>query len=87
MGHIRLGALPRTRKCSQVVGLIEGGAGTAQVANATITAAEAGLSFAANDKGVIETIWLLTKIPLAARSENFAQALREAACQCPTPQG
>src|SRR5262249_33228822 len=36
MGHIRLGELPRTRKWSQVVGLLEGGAGTAQIANATI---------------------------------------------------
>ena len=35
MGHIRLGNLPKTRKWEQVVGLIEGGAGTAQVANAT----------------------------------------------------
>jgi len=43
MGHIRLGELPRTRKWAQVVGLIEGGAGSAQVANATITAAERGL--------------------------------------------
>ena len=38
MGHIRLGNLPRTRKWQEVVGLIEGGAGTAQIANATITA-------------------------------------------------
>ncbi len=77
MGHIRLGALPRTRKWTQVVGLIEGGAGTAQVANATISAAETGLGLAAKDKGVIETIWLLTKLPLAARSENFAESLRD----------
>jgi hypothetical protein len=77
MGHIRLGDLPRTRKWSQVVRLIEGGASTAQVANATINAAEKGLSSAVKDAGVIETIWLLTKLPLAARSEDFAQALRD----------
>ena len=77
MGHIRLGELPRTRKWSQVVGLIRGGAGTAQVANATITAAERGLGCAAKDKGVIETIWLLTQLPIAARSDDFAAALRE----------
>ena len=76
MGHIRLGALPRTRKWSQVVGLIRGGAGTAQVANATISAAEAGLGCASKDKGVIETVWLLTQLPLAARTEDFAAALR-----------
>lgn len=76
MGHIRLGSLPRTRKWGQVVGLIGVGAGTAQVANATINAADAGLSFAAKDKGVVETLWLLTQLPLAARSDDFAAALR-----------
>lgn len=78
MGHIRLGNLPRTRKWQQVVALIEGGAGTAQIANATITAAEKGLKLAAEDKGLVETIWLLTQLPLAARSDNFAQALQSA---------
>jgi hypothetical protein len=77
MGHIRLGDLPRTRKWSQVVGLIEGGAGTAQIATATINAAEKGLGIAAEDKGVVETIWLLSKLPLAARSNDFTRALRD----------
>ena len=76
MGHTRLGDLPKTRKWQQVVGLIEGGAGTTQVANATIRAAERGFKLAAEDKGVVETIWLLTKLPLAARSQDFAAALR-----------
>lgn len=76
MGHIRLGNLPRTRKWQQVVALIEGGAGTAQIANATITAAEEGFKLAAEDKGLVETIWLLTQLPLAAKSDNFAKALQ-----------
>lgn len=77
MGHIRLGDLPRTRKWSQVVGLIAGGASAAQVANATITAAERGLASASNDKGLVDTIWLLTQLPLAAKSDNFAASLRK----------
>lgn len=72
MGHVRLGNLPRTRKWQEVVGLIEGGAGTAQVANATTTAAEKGLNLAAKDKGLVETVWLLTQLPLAARSGDAA---------------
>jgi hypothetical protein len=76
MGHVRLGSLPRTRKWNQVVGLIEGGAGTVQIANATITAAEKQLGFAARDNGVVETIWLLTQLPLAARTSDFPAALR-----------
>ena len=78
MGHVRLGRLPRTREWKQVVALIEGGAGTAQLANATTAAAEKGLNLAAEDKGLVETLWLLTQLPLAARQENFPAALRDA---------
>ena len=49
MGHIRLGNLPRTRKWRQLIALIEVGAGAAQVANATIDAADRGLKEAAKD--------------------------------------
>jgi hypothetical protein len=76
MGHIRLGDLPRTRPWKQVVGLIAGGAGAAQVANATITAAERGLSHAADDQGLVDTVWLLLQLPLAARSGRFGEELR-----------
>lgn len=78
MGHLRLGDLPRTRKWQQVVGLIDGGAGAAQIANATISAAERGLNLAAEDSGLVETVWLLTQLPQAARSDDFAGALRQA---------
>jgi len=78
MGHTRLGDLPRTRKWAQVVALIGGGAGAAQLANATITAAERGMNFAAKDSGLVETIWLLTQLPLAAKSRDFVGALRKA---------
>lgn len=76
MGHTRLGNLPRTRKWQQVIALIEGGAGTAQIANATITAAENCFKLVAKDKGLVETIWILTQLPLAARSDDFGQALQ-----------
>ena len=78
MGHIRLGELPRTRKWREVVALIGAGAGTAQVANATVHAAERGLNLAAGDAGLVQTVWLLTQLPLAARSPNFAEGLRDA---------
>jgi hypothetical protein len=87
MGHTRLGSLPRTRKCTQVVGLIETGARAAQVANATITAAENVLGTVAKDKGVVETVWLLTQLPLAARDEDFAAALRECGLTVPNSPG
>ena len=76
MGHILLGCnLPHTRKFNQIVALIAGGAGAAQIANAVVSAVEKELGLAARDTGVIETIWLLMQLPLAARSENFSQAL------------
>jgi hypothetical protein len=77
MGHIRLGPLPRTRQWKQVVALIEHGAGAAQVATAAIRAAEKGLRCAADDHGVVSSLWLLFQLPLAARSEDFPQALRD----------
>lgn len=76
MGHTRLGRLPRTRQWGQVVGLIAGGAGTAQVANATIRAAEQGLNLASDDKALVDAVWMLTQLPLAAKQQDFAAALR-----------
>ena len=76
MGHIRLGSLPRTRDWQQVVALIEAGAHVRQIANATIVAAEKLLVRASHDKGLVETVWLLTKLPLAAKGTGFFQELR-----------
>jgi len=81
MGHIRLGNLPRTRKWQEVVRLIQNGANSDQVANATISAAEQVLGTAADDTGLVETIWLLTQLPLAARAQNFPEALRRVGIQ------
>jgi hypothetical protein len=78
MGHTRLGDLPKTRKWQEVVALLEVGAGAAQLANATLSAAERGFMFAAGDAGVVESVWLLMQVPLAARSDDFAGALRRA---------
>lgn len=81
MGHTRLGDLPRTRRWGEVVGLLACGAGTSQVATATINAAERGLNLAAEDKALVETIWLLTQLPLAAKAKDlkgFVQALKNA---------
>lgn len=87
MGHTRLGGLPRTRAWGEVVGLIAGGAGVAQVANATMNAAERGLNLAANDKALTETVWLLTQLPIAARSPNFVESLRDAGLSLPDAPG
>src|SRR5712692_2664128 len=76
MGHIRLATLARTRQWIQVLDLIGGGAGTPEVAAATMEASQGGLAKAARDPGLIHTVWLLTQVPLAAREENFAARIR-----------
>jgi hypothetical protein len=84
MGHTRLGELSRTRWWGEVVNLLACGAGTAQIANATMNAAERGLNLAAEDKALVETVWLLTQLPLAARAKDlkgFVAALRRAGLQ------
>lgn len=76
MGHNRLGTLPRSRKWKEVVRLIQGGAAAARVAGATLDAAERWFARAAKDPGVVEAVWLLMRLPLAARGDDFAAALR-----------
>jgi hypothetical protein len=77
MGHVRLGTLPRTRNWIQVLDLVGGGAGAPAVAAATMNAAQRGLEAAAQDKGLVYSVWLLTQLPVAARSADFEGRLRE----------
>lgn len=77
MGHVRLGTLPRTRNWIQVLDLVGAGAGAPDVAAATMNAAQRGLEAAAQDKGLVYTVWLLTQMPLAARSPDFEARLRK----------
>lgn len=77
MGHVRLGILPRTRNWIQVLDLVGGGASAPDVAAATMIAAQRGLEAAAQDKGLVYTVWLLTQVPLAARSADFEGRLRK----------
>lgn len=87
MGHIRTGPLPATRKWNQVVRLIAGGACAAQIVTAVTVAAEKGLKGAANDPGVVETVWLLIRIPLAARTTQFGTRLRACGLDVPDEPG
>jgi len=73
--------LPATRRWQQVIELLAGGASVAQLATATIYAAERGLRAATDDPGVLEALWLLVRVPLAARTPDFAGALRACGCE------
>ena len=76
MGHIHLGVLPQTRKWRDVVALLEVGADAAVFA-ASAVAAERDLAEAARDAVFVESVRLLLMIPHAARSEAFAERLRD----------
>ena len=76
MGHIHLGAIPRTKPWNEVVGLLEVGADVEEVAEASARAAERALLSASVDPVFVEAVRLLISMPIAARSEDFGDALR-----------
>jgi len=76
MGHTRLGNLPKTQKWQEVIGLLGEGAGSAEIAAATLVASRGGLARASEDPALIHTFWLLTQIPLSARKDSFLADLR-----------
>ena len=76
MGHIRLWRLPATRKWTQVVALLAGGAPVEDIAAASAAAANDALATARDDEALAHTFWLLTQIPLAARAPDFQEAAR-----------
>lgn len=75
MGHVRLGALPKTREWREVVELLAGRADVEDLAAAVAIAAEDELISARGDPGLGYAVWLLTQLPLAARSDRFAAEL------------
>ena len=77
MGHLRLGALPKTRDWDAVVAKLKTGANVAELAAATALAAEQALESAKADPGLGYAVWLLTQLPLAARSDQFSNRLVE----------
>ena len=77
MGHIHLATLPGTRQWREVVKLLNERAGAATVVAASAVAAEKSLALAATDPTMAAAVRLLALIPQAARSRDFAGALRQ----------
>lgn len=75
MGHARLGKLRQTREWKAVVALLGRGADVAEIAAATALAAEKELISARGDPVLGNVVWLLTQLPLAARSDRFVAEL------------
>lgn len=77
MGHLRLGKIPAGRKWKQVIELLRVGAGVGELAAMTADAAEKELDGAKGDPALAYTVWLLTQLPLAARSPQYRERLGE----------
>lgn len=77
MGHQRLGTLPRSKAWRDVVALISDGADVADVALAVSAAAEQSMIEASEDAAVKHSLWLLARIPLAAKAGPLEGGLRE----------
>lgn len=75
MGHVRLGKLPKTREWREVVQLLAARAEVSELAAAVAIAAEADLTSARGDPVLGNVVWLLTQLPLAARSDRFTAEL------------
>ena len=76
MGHIHLGTLSRSRLWRDVVLLLEDRTTVEDVVSASAVAAEKSLLNASTDPVFIESVRLLLNIPLAARQDDFGDALR-----------
>jgi hypothetical protein len=76
VGHLRTGILPNTAPWRRVVGCLAGGESAAIVAQATTEAAVRGLDHAYDDPAFAHTAYLLARVVLAARKDDFAEALR-----------
>ena len=77
MGHLRLKPLPKTRDWDAVVAKLQTGADVTDLAAATAHAADEAMESARADPGLGYAVWLLTQLPLAARSDQFEGRLVE----------
>ena len=88
MGHQRLGTIPKTKKWTAVVDEVLGGNGLGQddiarIAASTLDAAGTALEKGQSDAGVAYTFFLLSQIALAARHEDWREALEGAGITLP----
>ena len=87
MGHLRLGNLHKTRRWTQVVGMLDSGAATEDIASKSLHAGENAFAEAAHDTGFKYTVWILTQVTLAAREEDFPGRLAKIGLDVPEHPG
>jgi hypothetical protein len=76
MGHQRLGSPPTSRNLPEIITLlVAGDASDAQLVDAIAKASDVSLKRAIKDSAFIEALWLLIRIPQAAKNTDFREAL------------
>lgn len=76
MGHIRVGRLPKTRKWSQVIDLLNTrDSSPADIAAATAKAAKEFIIKKSTDSSLVFSYWVLTQITSQARTGDFSKKL------------
>lgn len=94
MGSHQLESLPARPPWKRVVGLLGDGAGMGglagvapgtleEIADATMSASDAGLKRAKRDEGLSYAFYLLTQVTQAARQADFAKALTRCGVRAP----
>lgn len=77
MGHQRLGSPPASRYLPEIVSLlIAGDTPEAELVDGVAKETDALLLRAVKDPAFVEALWLLARIPQAAKADNFSEALR-----------
>lgn len=76
MGHSRIGTLPTTKRWTDVITLIAGGGDVSRIAAKTAEAANDSLAKASRSLALKKAIFLLARIPLAAKEVDFPDQLR-----------
>lgn len=84
MGHQRLGRLAATKAWRDIVSLIaEGNVSVDSLADAVLDACDKSFSVATNDPAFKEAMYLLCKIPMAAKQDDLGEALRKIGLDVP----
>ena len=84
MGHQRLGRLAATKAWRDIVSLIaEGNVSVDTLADAVLDACDKSFALAKDDPAFKEAMYLLCKIPMAAKQEDLAEALQKIGLDVP----
>lgn len=84
MGHQRLGKLPASKNLPEIIALLLGGNASGEVlVDAVTMACDDMLQRALKDPAFVEAVWLLVRIPEAAKAHDFGDALRAIGIRVP----